>query len=440
MASNLSRLVVIAALVLTAGLFSLFKSALLASREWRLRGQASRGDRGALAALSIRVEAGPTLLAVRLGTYLAVAAAFVASGWLAAESSDLAGVGPTTLRIAALATGLGFSLLIVADAIPRRLARHRPERIARLLARPMILVRSILGPPARLIDAAVDRVVRRFGIAASEVSEVTPEEIRRLIWEGARAGTIEETDAELFHRVFRFLERRARALMTPRDEVVWIDVADPPEAIRGKVTGSAYSRFLVCDGSLDNLLGVVHAKDLLSQGPDGPSFRLKGALALPAFVYERTRGPNVLEALRKSAAHTGVVLDEFGAVVGIVTLHDIIEAILGDLPENGTEDEEPRRIQRPDGSWLLEGRFPLDEFRELFDLVDLPPSDFQTLGGLVVDKLGHIPRIGETFDFADLRFEVRDVENNRVDRVRVRPLPHGRAGKSPKADTRPGAA
>ena len=248
------------------------------------------------------------------------------------------------------------------------------------------------------------------------------------MWEGTQAGVFEESEHEIFKRVFRFCERRARALMTPRDEVVWIDVSDSPDEIRRKVTGSTHSRFPVCDQSLDNLLGVVQVRDLLAQNSGEPTFRIKGLLTLPAFIYEGTRGPQILELLRKSSTPTAVVLDEYGSVVGIVTLNDILEAVLGGLPEGNGEDEEPRSVRRDDGSWLLDGRFPLDEFRDLFDLSHLPSGEFHTLAGLVVTQLGHIPRIAESFDCLGLHFEVVDMDANRVDRVLVRPA----NGCSPK--------
>ncbi|WP_165227722.1 hemolysin family protein [Aquisphaera insulae] len=425
MTAFLTSFLAIAILLLVAGLFSLFKAAILASREWRLRGQASRGDRGALAALAIRIEPGPTLSALRLGIVVALSAAGILAGFqVVGLAGDVEGGDRGVLLGAALVTVmLATATFVLTHSLPRRLALHRPERIARMLVRPVLLVRRILGPLARFIDLTVDRILRGSSAAPADRPDISVEEIQRLIWAGARSGVIEEVDAEIFQRVFRFLDRRARAMMTPRDDVEWIDLADSPETIRAKIMASAHSRFLVCDGSLDILLGVVQVKDLLSPGGDGPSIRLRGHLALPPFVYERTRGPQVLETLRKSATHTAVVLDEFGSVVGIITIHDIIEAILGDLPKDGIEDDEGRRHQKPDGSWVLEGRFPLDEFREMFDLVDLPPTDYQTLAGLVLARLGHFPRIGESFEFSGLHFEVSDVENNRVDRVRVRPTP-----------------
>jgi len=210
--------------------------------------------------------------------------------------------------------------------------------------------------------------------------------------------------------------------MTPRDEVVWIDVDDSPDEIRRKVIGSSHSRFPVCDQSLDNLLGIVQVKDLLAKNSGEPTFRIKGLLTLPAFIYEGTRGPQILEILKKSSTHTAVVLDEYGSVVGLLTLNDILNAVLGELPERNGDDEAPRSVQRADGSWLLDGRFPLDEFRELFDLAELPSGEFHTLAGLVITQLGHIPRVSETFDLLGLRFEVVEMDSQRVDRVLVSPL------------------
>jgi putative hemolysin len=217
--------------------------------------------------------------------------------------------------------------------------------------------------------------------------------------------------------------------MTPRNEIVWIDLTDSPEEIRRKVIDSPHSRFPVCDQSLDNLLGIVHVKDLLGQSPTVEPFRIKGRLTLPLFLYEGTRGVKILEMFKKSATHNAVVLDEYGTVEGLLPLTDILEAIVGDMPESA-EDDEPRVVQCPDGSWLLDGRMPLDEFRDLFDLSAVPQGDFHTLAGLVVAQLGHIPRVGESLDCWGLHFEVVDMDGNRVDRIRVATRPRGSDAES----------
>src|SRR5262249_51813120 len=193
-----------------------------------------------------------------------------------------------------------------------------------------------------------------------------------------------------------------------------------PEEIRRKVIESPHSRFPVCDQSLDNLLGIVHVKDLLGQSSNVEPFRIKGRLTLPLFLYEGAHGLKILEMFKKSATHNAVVLDEYGTVAGLLTLTDILEAIVGDMPERA-EDEEPRAVQRPDGSWLLDGRMPLDEFRDLFELPAVPDGGFHTLAGPVVAQLGPIPRSADGFDCWALHFEVVDRDGNRVDRILVEP-------------------
>ncbi len=272
----------------------------------------------------------------------------------------------------------------------------------------------MVGPVA----AATDRLLGFLGIGATTETPVSEESIQELMQVGTRAGVFEQAEHEMVKRVLRFGDRRARALMTPRNEIVWIDLADSPEEVRRKVIGSPHSRFPVCDQGLDNLLGIVHVKDLLGHGQDVEPFRVKGRLTLPVFLYEGTHGLKILEMLRASGTHNAVVLDEYGTVEGLLTLTDILEAIVGDIPDR-SEDEEPRAVRRNDGSWLLDGRLPLDEFRDLLDLPALPAGDFHTLAGLVVAQLGHIPKVGEGFDAWGLHVEVVDMDGNRVDRLMV---------------------
>jgi putative hemolysin len=425
MSSILVPISVIGGLILVVGLMSLSESALVSARRWRLREQASRGHRGAAAALRLSEHIERFVSTVRVGTTLAATVAAVYVGVCVqrflerarGESGFLLGI-----TVGVVVAGITVATLLLGGLLPRKIGLHRPEPIACLLARPMVVFSMLTGPLVRCLEGTTDLLARLLGVQTAARPPITQEEIKGLLWEGTKAGVFEEAEHDIFKRVFRFCERRARALMTPRDEVVWIDLSDSPDEIRRKVIGSPHSRFPVCDQSLDNLLGIVQVKDLLAQSSGGPPFRIKGLLTLPAFIYEGTRGPQILEILKKSFTHTAVVLDEFGSVVGILTLNDILEAVLGDLPAGASEDEEPRSVQRPDGSWLLNGRFPLDEFRELFDLADLPEEDYHTLAGLVVTQLGHIPRLSETFDFQGLHFEVVDMDAKRVDRVLVSPL------------------
>jgi putative hemolysin len=416
---------IIAGLIVAQGLLVLAEAALNGARKSLLKDRAARGDRGAEAAIRLgedprrftpALQAGVIFLSSLAGVYAGVVLEPILNRALP-QGGPLSSHADA-ISIGAIALAIASATLIFGDLIPRRLALHRPESIARLLSRPTRVLANLIGPLVGILGAATARALRIVGVRPSTEAPVTEEEIQELMQEGTRAGVFEEAEHEMVKRVLRFSDRRARALMTPRNQIVWIDLADPPEEIRRKVSQSPHSRFLVCDQSLDNLLGIVHVKDLLGQGQDVEPFRLKGHLTLPLFLYEGTRGLKILEMLRASGSHNAVVLDEYGTVAGLLTLTDILEAIVGDIPDR-SEDEEPRAVRRDDGSWLLDGRLPLDEFRDLLDLPVLREGDFHTLAGLVVARLGHIPQVGESFDDWGLHVEVVDMDGNRVDRLLV---------------------
>ncbi len=414
-------------LILAHGLLTLAEFALGSARKSQLRDWSSRGDRGAAVAVRLEedpqsflptIQAGITLLGTLAGVY--GGATLVPELDRAIEQLRPLAAYRGLLGLSVVVLGITLATQLLGELVPRQIATRRPEPIARLVARPIRALAIVANPLVRSLGTATDRVLGTLGVRAAPASRVTEESIQVLMQEGTKAGVFEETELEIVKRVLRFGDRRARGLMTPRNDIIWIDLADPPEEIRRKVIGSPHSRFPVCDQSLDSLLGIVHVKDLLGQGSTVEPFRIKGRLTLPLFLYEGTRGLKILEMFKKSAVHNAVVLDEYGTVEGLLTLTDILEAIVGDMPDR-SEDEEPRAVQQPDGAWLLDGRLPLDEFRDLFDLTGLPEGDFHTLAGLVVAHLGHIPRVGEGFEGWGLQIEVVEMDGNRVDRIRVEP-------------------
>jgi putative hemolysin len=413
-------------LILTNGLLAMSRSAIESAKKSRLNNWSSQGDRLAAAALLLSndprrlewtVQLVMTVLTSVIGVYAGttlVPAANRAVGGL--ERVGEHGSAPVFWGVVVAIT---LASLVCSELVPRRLALFRPERIARLMSFPIRGVSLIAVPVMRLLSSLTDLVFRAIGIRPALEPPVTQEEISLLLQEGTKAGVFEEGEHEMIKRVFRFCDRRARALMTPRSDVVWLDIADSPDVIRAKIISSHHTRFPVCDQSLDNLLGIVQIKDLLVEDSSLEPFRIKGRLTLPLFIYEGTRGLKTLETFKKSASRVAVVLDEFGTVLGLVTLSDILQAIVGDMPVKAKSVEQPAAVQRADGSWLLDGRMALDEFRDLFGLSGLPEGDFHTLAGLVVTELGHIPRVAESFECCGLTFEIVDMDGNRVDRILV---------------------
>ena len=412
-------------LILASGLLATSQVAIGSARKSRLRDWSSRGYRGAGLALGLSEDARTMLWTVQSGMTLLGSLAGVYAGVTLAPRliRAIEKVGPLApygrpLAVGMIVLAITSASLVLAELAPRRIALVRPERIARTLSRPVRALAMIAVPLVGILSGATDRVLRLLGVRPRSEPPVTHEEISVLLQQGTKAGVFEEGEHEMIKRVFRFSDRRARALMTPRNDVVWIDQADPPDEIRRKIVSKPHTRFPVCDQSLDNLLGIVQVKDLLVHDQNADPFRIKGRLTLPLFLYEGTRGLKILEMFKTSGSRVAVVLDEYGTVAGLLTLTDILEALVGDMPVADEEDE-PAMVQRPDGSWLLDGRLPLDEFRDLFELTSVQEGDFHTLAGLVVTQLGHIPRVGETFDYWGLHFEVVDMDGNRVDRILV---------------------
>jgi putative hemolysin len=273
---------------------------------------------------------------------------------------------------------------------------------------------------ARLLSGSLASVLRRLSRRPSTSTET---EIQVLLKEGIEAGIFDEAEQEIVTRVFRLGDYQASALMTPMNEIVWLDVADTPEEMKRKITESPHSRFPVCEGSIDSILGIVQVKDLLIQSFSGQPFSIKGLLKMPLFIYDGTPGLSSLEMFKKSGMHIAIILDEYGSVRGLLTLNDIFEAIVGDLPLSQEDAEEQKAVQRPDGSWLLDGRLSIKEFEDLLGIADLPDGDYQTLAGYVITQLGRVPATSARFESGDYSYEVVDMDGRRVDKVLVQRLP-----------------
>jgi putative hemolysin len=275
-----------------------------------------------------------------------------------------------------------------------------------------------------LLSSSTELTIRLLGLEASEEPLVTEEEIKLLLEQGTEAGTFEQEEQAMVERVLRLDDRRVRQLMTPRPDIVWLNLEDSAEENRHKMTASTHTRFPVCQSVLDNVLGVVQVTDLLSLSLNGQPIDLTACLRQPLYVPESTRALKVLELFKQSGTHIALTVDEYGVIQGLVTLNDILEAIVGDLP-SVDEPRDPQITRREDGSWLLDGMLSVEKFRELFDLQELPGEhrgNYHTLGGFIITHLGRIPITADHFDWGTLRFEVMDMDGNRVDKVLVIPI------------------
>ena len=426
------ELLIVATLIGINGFLSMSELAVVSAKRSRLREQAKKGHAGARRALELAetpdtllstIQIGITLVGTVAGVFGGAALAETLAGWLShiprsplAERSEMIALGLVVL-------GITFATLVLGELVPKRLAMGRPEAIAARVAPTLSLLSRIGEPLVVVLGFSTRLVLRVLGQNHAPQHDVTEEDLKHLLHEGARAGVIEESEHKLIHRVLRLGDRRARQMMTPRSDLCWFDINDPPERIRDKVAASPHARFLVGRGSLDHLAGVVHSKDLLMSGlMTGGAFQIDKLMESPLLLYGELPALKVLERFRETGTHLAVVLDEFGVVQGIITLGNLLEELVGDLMQH---DEEglPAIVARPEG-WSIDALTPIDEVRNLLALPKETQTDpFHTLGGLVISRLGRIPEVNETVEWQGHRFQVTSRVGRRLDRILVTPPP-----------------
>jgi len=315
--------------------------------------------------------------------------------------------------------------LIVGELVPKRIALSNPERFAMLAAQPMRLLSRIGSPAVRFLTWSTDVVLRLLPIRRGAEPPVTEDEIKLMMEQGAQAGAFAPAEQEMIQGVFDLGDRRAAELMQPRRSVVWLDIEDTPETIREVIGQSKFSRFPVGEGSLDKVLGYVHVKKLLDLCVQGKPLDVKACLADLPVVPESMRALSILEVFKQSRTHIALVVNEHGAAEGMITMHDILEAVVGDLPAPGDKPED-HAVRREDGSWLVDGITPVFELKDLLGLHELPGEEdesFATLGGFIISQLRRIPSPGDHFEAQGKRYEVVDMDGNRIDKVLVSDVP-----------------
>ena len=421
-------LIVIFVLILISGTFALTEIAVVASREARLRERLQHGDRGAKVVLELKASPNRFLSATQIGiTLVSIVAGAFGGASTAERLADLFREVPalepyaSSLGMGIVVAVISYLTLLLGELAPKRLALSNPEGFASVLAPFIDWMARLMAPLVGILTFSTQAVIRLLGVEEGGAPPVTDEEIRLLMAQGAQAGVFEELETEMVDGILRLGEQRARTLMTPRHDIVWLDLDDPLEENIDKLKGSGYSRFPVCRNGLDNVMGMAYAKDILARLLDGRELELDAGLREPLYIPETMPALEIMQRFRDSRIHVALVLDEYGGVEGLITLRDLLEGIIGELPTVGMT-EGPKAVQRADGSWLIDGDFPADNLESLLGLRSLPYRDlvgYETIAGLVLALLDHIPQRGESVVWEGWRFEVMDMDGLRIDQVLV---------------------
>ncbi len=430
MPGPLLEILLILVLIIANGVFAMSEAAMISLRQARLEQRAENGDRQAQTALNLSRHPNQFLATVQIGITLvgifngALGGAAL-SHYLSPVLARIPALAPYSNAVALVLVVLVITYvsLVIGELIPKRIGLNNPEGVAMAVARPMRSLSRLAGPVVTLLSKSTEVGLRLMGVKKSNEPPVTEEEVRILLEKGTRVGVFEEAEQDIVESVFRLGDRRVDAIMTPRTEVFWLDLDDPLDQIFQEVAGNPYSLFPVAQGDLDNAIGILRARDLLVARLENQVINLRDLLLQPIFVPESTPVFRVLEEVRKSGLTLAFVIDEYGGVLGVVTLIDILTAIVGDIPEAG-EEYEPLAFKRPDGTWLFDGLLRIDELKEILDLDRLPEEEhlgYQTLGGMIMAYTGEIPGVGDSFDWLGYHFEVVDMDAMRVDKVLVVP-------------------
>ncbi|WP_119354227.1 hemolysin family protein [Azohydromonas sediminis] len=422
-------------LILLNGAFAMAEMGLTAARKARLQVMVETGDSGARAAMVLHddptrwlstVQVGITSIGLLNGIVGEAAFAEPLAAWLVAVlplPDHVARVAATALVVVLIT----YATIVFGELVPKRLGQMYPEPVARLVARPMMWLSTAAKPFVALLSASTRAVLRLLGVSGPPPgASVTEEEIAAQLEEGVGAGVIEAQEHRMVRNVFLLDERQAGSMMVPRAEIVWLDADDSLDDVRRVLDEAAHARYPVCRGGLDDVLGVVSSRQLLRQLVRGQPLSLTDGLEPPVFVPETLTGMELLEHFKAAGAELVFVVDEYGAVQGLVTVRDVLEAIAGEFRPPAGEEEEAWAVQRDDGSWLFDGLIPALELKDRLALRALPDEElgrYNTLAGMIMLLLGRVPEVADHVEWQGWRFEVVDMDGKRVDKVLVSRLP-----------------
>jgi magnesium and cobalt exporter, CNNM family len=434
------QIAVIVVLTLLNGLFAMSETALVSSRKAQLRQRAEAGDGGARAALALADSPTRFLSTVQIGISLigVLAGAFGGAALAGPLAQALRGVPPLApyagpLAFGAVVVAITYLSLIVGELVPKRLALNGPETVVSRVAGPMRLLSAITSPAVWFLSASTEGVLGLLGVRQAGADPVSEQEVEILMEEGARAGVFEEEERDLVARALRLDDRPVRELMTPRPNVVWLDAEDPPLEVLRLARESRHSYFPVARGGLDNLLGLASVKDDWARGAAGHPAESPGALRRPPLVSEGAPATSALEAFKRSGLPLAVVIDERGHTEGVVTLTDVLEALVGEVPD-ADEPADEAIVRREDGSWLVDGLLAAEELEDRLGINERSHREeagYQTVGGMVMDALGRVPAAGDRFEREGHSFEVLGMAGWRVDKVLVAPVREAGAEEAP---------
>jgi putative hemolysin len=435
----LSDFTVLLVLIFINGLFAMSEIAIVSARRSRLQQMVEEGSTGAAMAIELADQPTRFLSTVQVGiTAIGIMSGAVGESTLAVHlKHGLEQIPGLETYAHALSLGLmviilTYFSLIIGELVPKRIAMQRPELIAALVAAPMKTVALVTRPLVHLLTFSTETILTLIGASKVNEPSVTEEEIKVMIEQGTEEGVFDRTEQELVSNVLRLDDRTVGAVMTPRKNVNYLDARLSFDDNRARLAESPHTVIPLCDDGLEHVVGLVRTNDLLECLLRGEKIDLLRLAKAPLFVPRSITLMQLLEHFKRAHLPTALVIDEYGEVVGIVTVTDVVEAIVGDLP--GEEGEDPMIVQREDGSWLADGMLDLDALKHLMDVDDLPEEDlgnYHTIGGLVMLQLGRVPRTGDHFELEGFRFEVVDMDKNRVDKLLITRMPSPSGSDTP---------
>lgn len=419
------EIVILLALIFINGLFVMSEIALVSARKSRLESLAEKGDIKAKRALQLSnnpeiflaaAQIGITFVAIMTGVYSGEKFSHHIQPWF--ERIEFLKPYAANIATTIIVIIVTFLSILFGELIPKRIGLLRSEKIAKMVARPMNGFARFTYPFVWILNKISNLFFRIFGIKRSKDDAVTEEEIKTMITEGAEAGTIDEAEQEIIERVFHLGDRNITSLMTHRSDIIWFNLDDNEDKIKEKILKEPHSNYPICDGEIDNIKGVVSIKDLYIT-PD--SILFKEIMRPALFVPENNSAYQLLEKFKNTRIHSAFIVDEYGTVLGIVTLNDILEAIVGEIPQPDVPDYEIQK--REDGSFLIDGQIPFYDFLTHFEKAEWMNEgehDFDTLAGFILHELEHIPKTGEKLSWKGFKIEIIDMDGHRIDKVLVR--------------------